>query len=87
MNFNYCPNCGYALIHSALASNPPIYVVECGRCGWMMREGRTPSWNTVSDSTDGTRINWQPQEITTGVEHDLTLRVPSEYKTLREEKE
>lgn len=51
MNFNYCPNCGYALTHSALMSNPPIPVVECGRCGWEMREGRAPSWNTVSNST------------------------------------
>ena len=51
MNFNYCPNCGFALTHTALASNPPISVVECGRCGWMMRAGRAPSWNTVSNST------------------------------------
>ncbi len=84
MNFNYCPNCGHALIHTALTSNPPILVVECSRCGWMMREGRAPSWNTVSDSTDDTRINWQPQEITTGVEYDLILRVPPEHKEERE---
>lgn len=68
MNFNYCPNCGHALTHTALTSNPPILVVECNRCGWMMREGRSPSWNTVSDSaTDSTQINWQFQGSITRV--------------------
>lgn len=68
MNFNYCPNCGHTLVHSALTSNPPIPVVECNRCGWMMREGRSPSWDTVPDSTTyGTKINWQFQGNITSV--------------------
>ena len=65
MNFNYCPNCGYKLTYIALASNPPIPVVKCDRCGWEMREGRGPYWYTATDSSGGTRINWQPQESTT----------------------
>lgn len=51
MNYNYCPNCGYRLTYIALASNPPIPVVKCDRCGWEMREGRAPSWDTVCNST------------------------------------
>lgn len=87
LNFNYCPNCGYALIHTALTSNPPILVVECSRCGWMMREGRSPSWNTASNSTEDIQINWQPQENITRAEYDFdsTPRVPPEHKMLKEE--
>lgn len=87
MSFNYCPNCGCALSHSILASNPPIHVVKCGRCGWEMREGRAPSWNMVSDSS--TQIKWQHQESITRAdyEYDSTPTVPSEHKMLREEEE
>ena len=88
MNFNYCPNCGHVLTHTALTSYPSILVVECNRCGWMMREGRSPSWNMASNSTEGVQINWQPQEDITRAEYDFdsTPRVPPEHKMLKEEK-
>lgn len=57
MNWNYCPNCGQELCHTVLTCNPPISVTECTRCGWQIRDGRQPSWNTVSNGTVRTVIN------------------------------
>lgn len=35
-----CPRCGEPVVYEAIATNPPITVVRCYKCGWSYEYGQ-----------------------------------------------